>query len=330
MSAIPLPGSNLQCGLFDHYNEHAHQLSQSAFTGSWSWGRAESRMKQRSRHLVFFIFLLVSVVVWIRPLAANLRLALLSDAHTYILLILPISITLIYLEKNDPLEEPARGRMWGGVLLGVALLLRVVTAMDSWQQSPSDNLSLSVGALVFFWIGSTIVAFGLRAVKTNLFPICFLLLFIPLPDDAVTWLTSLLQRQSAWASTILFRAVGVPIARDGVMLSIPGLNIEVATECSSIRSSTMVVVTTLLLAQLFLKSWWRKFLLVATSLPVSVAKNALRIFVIAELGTRVDRGYLNGWLHHQGGFIYLGLALLFEVFLLLILRWNRGWRSECL
>jgi hypothetical protein len=40
-----------------------------------------------------------------------------------------------------------------------------------------------------------------------------------------------------------------------------------------------------------------------------VAKNGLRIFVLAMLGTRVDRGYLTGSLHRQGGIIYFLLAL---------------------
>ncbi|HTS05491.1 MAG TPA: exosortase/archaeosortase family protein [Candidatus Eisenbacteria bacterium] len=281
-------------------------------------------MTKYSRYLVFFVLLVMSAFVWWQALIANFRLALLSDAHTYVLLILPISITLIYLEMDQVPEGPQTGRIWGAILLALALSLRVVTGGNLSHSSSSGNLSLSVAALVIFWIGTAIVSFGLHALKTHLFAVCFLFLLIPLPDHAVIWLTSLLQRQSASASTIVFRLAGVPIVQDGVMLSIPGLNIEVAKECSSIRSSTMVVVTTLLLAQLFLKSSWRKVLLVATSLPVSVAKNALRIFVIAELGTRVDRGYLNGWLHHQGGFIYLGLALLFEIFLLLILRWNEA------
>jgi exosortase len=277
-------------------------------------------MSQYSGHRGFFILLIVSVVLWWAPLTANLRLALSSDAHNYILLILPITITLIYLEKGELPSGTGTGRTWGAALLAVALSLRVLTGLNVWHLSFSDNLSLSIGSLVLFWIGSGIAFFGLHALKTNLFPICFLFLLIPLPDHAVTSLTSLLQRQSAWASTVLFSAARVPVARDGVMLFIPGLNIEVAKECSSIRSSTMVVVSTLLLAHLFLKSRWRKFLLVLTSLPLSVAKNALRIFVIAELGTRVDRGYLNGWLHHQGGFIYLGVALLIEILLLWILR----------
>jgi exosortase/archaeosortase family protein len=93
------------------------------------------------------------------------------------------------------------------------------------------------------------------------------------------------------------------------MLSIPGLDIEVARECSSIRSSLMLVVTTMILAHLFLRSWWRKALLVGAAIPLSVAKNGLRIVTIAELGTRIDPGFLSGKLHHNGGILFFGLSV---------------------
>ncbi len=79
-----------------------------------------------------------------------------------------------------------------------------------------------------------------------------------------------------------------------IVVSIPGLDIEVAQECSSIRSSLMLVVTTMVLAHLFLRSWWRKVLLIAVAIPLSVAKNGFRIFTIGELGTRVDPSFLSG------------------------------------
>ena len=93
------------------------------------------------------------------------------------------------------------------------------------------------------------------------------------------------------------------------MLSIPGLDIEVARECSSIRSSLMLVITTMVLAHVLLRSWWRKSLLIAVAIPLSCAKNGLRIFVIAELGTQVDPGFLDGRLHHHGGIVFLSIAL---------------------
>jgi exosortase/archaeosortase family protein len=69
-----------------------------------------------------------------------------------------------------------------------------------------------------------------------------------------------------------------------------------------------------------LRSFWRKALLVTVAVPLSVAKNGLRIFTIAMLGTRVDPAYLRGRLHHQGGVIFLVIALLVIFLLLWILR----------
>ena len=93
------------------------------------------------------------------------------------------------------------------------------------------------------------------------------------------------------------------------MLSIPNLDIEVARECSSIRSSMLLVVTTMILAHLFLRSSWRKAVLIACAIPLAAIKNGIRIFVITELATRVDPGFFDGNLHRRGGILFLALAM---------------------
>jgi exosortase len=163
------------------------------------------------------------------------------------------------------------------------------------------------------------------AVRSHLFAFCFLLLVVPLPNSAETWMVEALQHSSAVATEALFRIAQVPVTRDGVILSVPGLDIEVARECSSIRSSTMLIVLTLVLAHLFLHSKWKKFFLVLLAIPLSVLKNAVRIFTIAELATHVDPSYLEGRLHRQGGVVFLGLAVLVTVVLLCLLR-KGEWR----
>ena len=47
----------------------------------------------------------------------------------------------------------------------------------------------------------------------------------------------------------------------------------------------------------------------AAAIPLSFVKNGFRIFVISELGTRVDPSFFDGRLHHQGGIVFLGIAL---------------------
>jgi exosortase/archaeosortase family protein len=59
---------------------------------------------------------------------------------------------------------------------------------------------------------------------------------------------------------------------------------------------------------------------IGLAVPLSIAKNGLRIFTIAMLGTRVDRGYLTGRFHHQGGIVFFAIALVVVFALLWILR----------
>ena len=261
-----------------------------------------------------------SIAVWWRPLVSTLKLALGSDAYTHILLIAPLSVALIYFERSGVPYVPSRRGWAGWVLLSVALLLRALTAA-SFNAAPADILlSLSVFGLVLWWIGSVVVSSGSGIFRSRLFPLCFLFLIVPVPTGVVNWITQILQYQSAVGATLLFRIAQVPVTRDGLIISIPGLDLEVARECSSIRSSTMLIVITLVLAHLFLQSRWRKVFLLAASLPLAVVKNAIRIFTIAELGTRVDPAYLDGKLHHNGGILFLALAVMMIVVLLWVLR----------
>lgn len=281
---------------------------------------ASNSVRNYAGFLEFCGLLALSFPLWWQPLTSTLRLALGDGAHTHILLIVPLSIALAYIKMKGTPFPPANKKWIGALLLSIALLLRGFTAWNIAHLSASNGLSLSMFAVVMWWIGSVIICCGVPAFRTLLFPICFLFLVVPWPESTLNWVTEMLQHQSAVGAELLFRAARVPVVRDGVVLSIPELDIEVARECSSIRSSTMLIVATLVLAQLFLRSWWRQTLLVVIAIPLSVAKNAFRIFTIAELGTRVDPGYLNGRLHHQGGIVFLSLALIVVVFLVWMLR----------
>lgn len=277
-------------------------------------------VRSRTSDFKLYLLLSVSLVLWYRPLVSTLKLALASDAHTHILLIVPLTLALIFVRIRETVEIAPLGRWPGTVLLCVALLVRGCLFWGIVQASPSNALSLDMLALVIWWIGSVVVCYGMGMLRAVLFPLCLLFLVVPMPDRVVDWLTQFLQYQSAVATEWLFRAVRVPVTRDGVFLTIPGMEIEVARECSSIRSSMMLIVITWVLANLFLRVGWRQVLLDAIAIPLSVAKNAVRIFTIIELGTRVDPGYLNGRLHHHGGFVFLGLALMVVIGLLWRLR----------
>lgn len=267
------------------------------------------------------LFLVLSGIVAWQSLLAAFSLALHDDQYTHILLILPLSLALIY--RQWPAVEELRG--YGGspagvAVMAVAAMIAIVTIVRAVAISADVAIAGRMFALVLFWIGAWAFCFGWRVVRALIFPLCFLFFLVPLPLVALGRVINLLQRGSTLSAHWLFAATGVPVSQDGFVLTIPGLSVEVAQECSSIRSSSMLLVATMVLAQVLLRSPWRKALVVAVAIPLSVAKNGLRIFTISMLGTRVDRGYLTGRLHHQGGPVFFAIALVIVFALIWLLK----------
>jgi len=287
-----------------------------------SFARAASNTIARLPPFRTFVLLFVAslVIAW-RPVLSTFTLALRSGEYTHLLLIVPISASLIFSER-DVLKrgsEPAIG--FGSALLAIAIL---IGGSYRWIAGLPSDILLSLGmlAVVTWWIGSFVFCFGAPTARRFVFPLCFLFWLVPIPALALDKIVAFWQHGSATSAGLLFSAFGVPVAQDGIFLSIPGLTLEVAQECSSVRSSLMLIITSMVLAHLFLRSFWRKTSVVVVAIPLSIVKNGLRIFTIAMLGTRVDPGFLHGNLHHHGGIIFFLLALFALVLLLWLL--SRG------
>jgi exosortase len=285
---------------------------------------ADKSMTKLPPHLKFSLFVAGSLVVGWRPLLDTFALALGRDEYTHILLILPISAALIFTEWPTLKVDPKPANHLGSALLVAA----VVMGLGARFTAAADvRLFLDMLGLVTWGLGAFVICFGIGTFWSLLFPLCFLFWLVPIPAPALNKIVALWQQGSAISASLLFSALGVPVTQDGIMLSIPGLSLEVAQECSSLRSSLMLVVTSMVLAHLFLRSVWRKTAVVLAAIPFSIAKNGLRIFTISMLGTRVDPGFLHGNLHHNGGILFFLVAL----FAVLVLLWllSRSENERC-
>jgi len=270
--------------------------------------------------LGFAVLVVTSLAVGWRALAETFLLASRDIQYTHLLLIVPVSAALIFLEWRTLRKAILLNVRAGSVLLAIALLTACMAFVGTAGVSSDVLLSIQMLALVLWWIGAFVLCFGFQAARLVLFPLLFLFGLVPLPIIAVDAIVKMLQHGSVWAAYVLFSLCGVPVVQDGILITIPGLTLQIAEACSSIRSSSMLLVTAMVLAQLLLHSPWRKALVIALAVPLSIAKNALRIFTIAMLGTRVDPGYLTGKLHHEGGSIFFAFVLLMIFALLWFLR----------
>jgi exosortase len=120
-------------------------------------------------------------------------------------------------------------------------------------------------------------------------------------------------------SFLMFSAIGIPVLRDGFLMSLPGVTIQIAAECSGINSTIALFIVMILVAHESFGSTWRRVFFILLIIPLSIAKNAIRIVTLTTLASRVDHGFLNGRLHHEGGFVFflLTLALVYPIWKLL-------------
>jgi exosortase len=177
-------------------------------------------------------------------------------------------------------------------------------------QEGNWSLSAQVFSLILIWVAGFIFFYGRAAFRAGSFALLFLLLMAPLPDPLLNWIIRGLQEGSTQIAYLIFQATGTPVLRHGFQLSLPTVTIEVAQECSSIRSSMALFVTILLAGHLYLRSGWKKLILALLVFPLSLVKNGIRIATLTLLSIYVDPSFLTGKLHSRGGFVFFALALL--------------------
>ena len=271
------------------------------------------------RSALFAGLIAASLVVFWQPLSLLIQSAWQHDEYTHILLVLPITVILIFLEGTNPAAVPRYAPAIGLALLGLAAGITEAGRSDKLALGGGGVLSLSILALVLVWMACVLFTYGTQVFRSLLFPLLLLFMIVPVPVSLLDRAILFLQQGSTEATFLLFKLGGVPVLKQGFVLSMPSLNIEVAKQCSGIRSSMMLLVTGLVLSHLFLRSLWAQVVFVFFIVPMAVIKNAVRIFTLSMLAMHVDPGFLEGRLHRDGGIVFfiLGLTAMLGVLLLL-------------
>lgn len=267
----------------------------------------------------FLLWCGVVLAVFAHPLTGVIRESLLDGYTSHASLIPIISIYLI-LSKRSKISCLARYDWWRAAQIAACGVVPLAIALELKGSSQlSFAPCLTVLSAIFFLVAGFIAFFGRASVAQAIFPICLLAFMLPIPSSFLDKIIYFLQGGSAKLSAWMFSALGVPVLRDGFLLTVPGVTIEVATECSGINSSIALLIIMLLLAREVLRTTWRRVLVVLLVVPLSLVKNAIRIVTLTMLATRVDPGFLTGRLHHEGGFVFflIALALLYPVLMLL-------------
>jgi exosortase len=284
--------------------------------------RATPTTSSNVPHLLAFSFALLCLLPF--ALAWDLTRMLFTlvfenDTFSQIPFIPLVSMFLIYGNRKAIFSGVSFGWVAGAALITPGMILLATARLNVGQLNSTNQAALFVFGIVLIWMGAFSLFFGTRAFRAACFPLLFLLFAVPVPEPILSRVISFLQKGSADAAEGFFHLTGIPYLRRGLIFDLPGVSIRVAEECSGIHSTLALLITTALAGHLFLRSNWRRTLLLIAVVPIAILKNGLRIAGLTLLAIYVNPGFLTGNLHHHGGIVFFMIALVPMALLLILL-----------
>jgi exosortase C (VPDSG-CTERM-specific) len=262
----------------------------------------------------------LTTMAFVQPLAVLVLRAADSELLSYIPMVPFVAGWLLYIRRRSLSKAYCSSIRWA-TALGILGCAGVGASIGSRPiLSANDSLALMILGYICVVAAGGFLFLGSKWMVAAAFPLTFLIFLVPPPEATVSWLETASVKGSADVAALFFRMTGTPFLRDATVFALPGIVIQVAQECSGIRSSWVLFITSLLGANMFLERPWRRVILVVFVIPLAIIRNGFRILVISLLCVHIGPHMIDSVIHHRGGPLFFALSLLPLFFLLSWLR----------
>ena len=236
--------------------------------------------------------------------------------------IVPVFSLYVLWEQRQRFSNLLTRPTWEGLWLLIPGLLCLVVGTFGAE------LFLSRVSLVPVLGGVVALLLGWRYLRAAAFPWLFLLLMIPLPALLFNQITFPLQIFASQIAANVLPILGVPVLREGNVIRLPAMALEVAEACSGIRSLMSLVTLAIMYGYVLEKRWSVRALLALAAVPIAVAANSLRIVGTGLLVQYWDPEKAEGFFHTFSGWIIFIVSILLLFAVRRVLHWALDRHSE--
>ena len=217
-------------------------------------------------------------------------------------LVAPFAIFLLW-DKRKVLRETPIQQTWSGIWLLLAAIFVLFMGIYGAE------LFLSRLSLVMLLAGIVWTLCGRAMLREVRFAVLVLLLAIPIPAVLFNQITFPLQLLASRMASSILPLFGVPVLRDGNIIQLPSMQLEVAEACSGIRSLMSLFAVAIFYGYFLERSTGRRVVLALAAIPIAVFANAARI-----VGTGLCVQYWNpdkavGFFHEFSGWLMFIVSL---------------------
>jgi exosortase len=230
--------------------------------------------------------------------------------------LVPLFSAYIVWRKRDQIARIIPQPSWSGLTLLLAgVLLLLVGEMGA-------ELFLARSSLLLLLAGLVVLYFGWTFFRAVLFPWAFLLLMIPIPAILFNKITFPLQLLASRLAAIVLPVFGVPVLREGNIINLSSMALEVAEACSGIRSLMSLLTLAIMYGYLMDKRSWVRWTLAISAVPIAVAANSIRVIGTGLLVQYWDPEKAEGYFHESWGLLTFVMSLIMLYLLHAIIRWR--------
>ena len=230
-----------------------------------------------------------------------------------------ISAYLLWHRRRLLAEAPVEGSIAGLPLIILALGMLVLGSLSGEPFVARLSLPLAL-------LGTVLFLGGTRVARHAWVPIAYLVFMIPLPYVTLSALTYRSQLFDAELTATALGWLGVPVLRDGVMLHLPNITLEVAADCSSVPAIAALLALGGAYAQMQPRPTWIRVALTLSAAPLGLLSNIVRLIVTSLSAYYLGPVALNNVIHKfNGTTVFLATVVLLVVLDALLTRiWRRA------
>jgi exosortase len=212
------------------------------------------------------------------------------------------SAFVVWQERSRLSSARLRPSWWGLPVLSTGLCILIVGQMGAEIFLSRSSLLVVLAGLIIFFLGWNFF-------REVLFPWAFLFLMIPIPSIVFNQITFPLQIFASKIAGAVLPWMGVPVLREGNIIFLPAMALEVAEACSGIRSLMSLMTLAIIYGFLMERRIDVRVWLAIASIPIAVAANSFRIVGTGLLVQYWDPAKAQGFFHEFSGWLIFVISL---------------------
>lgn len=210
---------------------------------------------------------------------------------------------MIWEKRHDIHSIPLNPNNTGLLVIVVGLILHLLGNIGA------EFFTMRIAVIITI-LGILLYLMGGEITKKLVVPIAYLIFMIPIP--AIIWnkIAFPLQIFASKMAEMTIRAIGITVLREGNIIYLVNTTLEVVDACSGLRSLTALLALSTAFAYLSSHSWFKKWVLLLSAIPIAILVNIIRLSFTACLASWFGEKIAQGLMHEFSGLLIYLLALI--------------------